>query len=137
MDVRNCRRCRKIFNYIGGQPLCPQCKEELEKKFQEVKDYVREHKDVRVAQVAEECDVEESQIQQWVKEERLVFSSGIDVGVVCETCGTPIGTGRFCAKCKSDMINGLTEAGRRPEPAAAPTQKQPGRDGNRMRFLNT
>lgn len=136
MDVRNCKRCRKIFNYIGGQPLCPQCKEELEKKFQEVKAFVQEHKNISVAEVAKECEVEESQIHQWVKEERLMFSSGINIGIVCEKCGEPIETGRFCGRCKVNMINDLSEAGRRPAPEPA-KPAAPAKEKDRMRFLNT
>ena len=25
MDVRNCKQCSKLFNYIGGAPICPEC----------------------------------------------------------------------------------------------------------------
>ena len=23
MDVRNCKSCNKVFNFLGGQPICP------------------------------------------------------------------------------------------------------------------
>lgn len=137
MDVKNCRKCRKLFNYIGGQQICPQCKEELEKKFQEVKSFIQDHRNASVAEVAEQCEVEESQIHQWVREERLMFASGINIGVVCETCGEPITTGRFCAKCKANMINDLSAAGRQPVKPDEPRRSSSNRDGNKMRFLNT
>lgn len=133
MNVRNCKRCRKLFNYVSGQPVCPSCKEELEKKFQEVKKYIQDHKNCSVSEVAEECDVEESQLRQWVREERLEFGHGSVTGIACETCGTPIATGRFCDKCKAAIVNTLSEAGRRPE---APKPKPQRETGNRMRFLN-
>ena len=135
MDVKNCKRCRRLFNYISGPYICPQCREELEKKFQEVKKYLFDNRGATIADVAENCEVEESQIRQWIREERLEFSSGIDVGVTCETCGAPITSGRFCEKCKASMINGLKEAGKRPE-AEAPVQKKPQTHENKMRFLN-
>ena len=135
MDVKNCKRCRRLFNYIGGQPICPQCREELENKFQEVKKYLFDHRNSNIADVVENCDVEESQVRQWVREERLEFSSGIDIGVVCENCGTPITSGRFCDKCKASMINDLKNAGRQPE-VEQPKPKKAVSDGNRMRFLN-
>lgn len=134
MNVRNCRKCRKLFNYITGQPLCPSCKEEIEAKFQDVKKYIQDHRNCSVAEVATECEVEESQIRQWVREERLEFGEGSVSGIICETCGTPIMTGRFCEKCKANMVNQLSAAGRRPE---APKPAQQARDNsNRMRFLN-
>ncbi len=135
MDVKNCRRCRRLFNYIGGQPICPQCREELEKKFQEVKKYLFDNRNSNIHDVVENCDVEEQQVRQWVREERLEFSSGVDIGVTCENCGAPITSGRFCAKCKSSMINDLKEAGKKPVIEQAEPRKSEA-NGNKMRFLN-
>ena len=36
MELMNCRNCKKLFNYIAGEKLCPACKEKLEEKFQTV-----------------------------------------------------------------------------------------------------
>ncbi len=135
MDVKNCKKCRRLFNYISGQPICPQCREELEKKFQEVKKYLFDNRGATIATVCENCDIDEGQVRQWIREERLEFSSGINIGVTCETCGAPISTGRFCEKCKASMINSLSEAGKRPE-APAPQIIKPQTRENKMRFLN-
>ena len=135
MEVKNCRRCRRLFNYISGQPICPQCRDELEKKFQEVKKYIFDNRGATIRDVVENCDIEESQVRQWIREERLEFSSGVDIGATCENCGAPIVTGRFCEKCKASMINELTAAGKRPE-AEAPKPQKKVADGNKMRFLN-
>ena len=135
MDVKNCKRCRRLFNYIGGQPICPQCREELEKKFQEVKRYLFDHRNANISDVVENCEVDEGQIRQWVREERLEFSAGIDIGMSCENCGAPITSGRFCDKCKATMINDLKSAGRRPEPEEPKVAKTES-GGNKMRFLN-
>ena len=43
MDVRNCKGCGKLFNYMSGAQLCPECRAKLEKKFSGVKDYIGEH----------------------------------------------------------------------------------------------
>lgn len=110
MNVRNCRRCRKLFNYVIGPYLCPQCREDMEKKFQEVKKFVQEHAHADVRTVSEECDVDTTQIRQWVKEERLIFSDDSAIGIACERCGTTIRSGRFCEKCKIEMTNGFKNA---------------------------
>ena len=68
MDVRNCKKCNKLFNYIG-KPICPSCEKLLEDKFQEVKQYVKEHKEAPITVVAEENDVSVNQIKRWVREE--------------------------------------------------------------------
>ena len=55
MNVRNCRNCGRIFNYVAGVAICPACREKLEQKFQEVKDYIREHKGVGINEVFGDC----------------------------------------------------------------------------------
>jgi len=134
MNVKNCRSCGKIFNYIGGMPICPACKEEAEKKYQIVRDYVRDNKGCTIKTVSEECDVDENQIRQWVREERLIFDTDSGIGVFCEVCGTPIASGRYCDKCKINLVNGLKQAGRQPvQPQRPQTQT---RENPRMRFLD-
>lgn len=83
--------------------------------------------------VAEECDISESQVKQWVREERLVFADASVAGIECEVCGIPISTGRFCDKCKSQMMNDLGGVVKKPE-APKPVIKQ--KDSPRMRFLD-
>ncbi|MBQ0042021.1 MAG: flagellar protein [Lachnospiraceae bacterium] len=134
MNVRNCRSCGKIFNYLSGPPICQACKDAREAKFQEVKAYVYEHRQASIPQIAQDCEVETSQIQQWIREERLVFAEDSPIGVNCENCGAMIRTGRFCEKCKKDMVGQLSMAGRRPA-APEPVKKQT-REDPRMRFLD-
>ena len=107
MDVRTCRSCRKIFNYLNGPMLCPACKQALEDKFQEVKAYIEENHGATLAQISEECDVDVQQIRQWLREERLELSSESGAALECESCGTPIKSGRFCEKCRTSMANNL------------------------------
>lgn len=132
MDVRSCRNCKRLFNYLGGQPICPECKDALEKKFYEVKEYIRENPHAGVQDVADATEVDKKQLQQWVREERLQFSADSDVAMQCEKCGKKIYTGRYCDSCKANMANSLSKAfaADAPEPE---TKKQD--HGNAMRFL--
>lgn len=134
MDVRNCRKCGRIFNYVSGVPICPNCKDEMEKKFQEVKEYIQDHKEAGIGQISADCEVESNQIMQWVREERLVFSDDSPITLSCENCGEPIRTGRFCDKCKSSVANGLRDSFKKPE-APKPKKVEEKRDGDRMRFI--
>ena len=68
MDVRNCRKCGKLFNYVMGPITCPQCRDKLEEKFQEVKAYVFDHEGCDIQEVSEACDVTPQQIKQWLRE---------------------------------------------------------------------
>lgn len=82
--------------------------------------------------VAEELDVSVKQIRQWIREERLSLSVAGADGIVCETCGKPIRTGRFCEKCKNNMANALAESIHKPEPPQP--RRQSGK--NRCVFSN-
>ena len=112
MNVRNCRKCGKMFNYVAGPPVCPSCKEALEKKFEEVKAFIRENKSAKINEIAQNCGVEQRQIEQWIREERLIFATDSPVKIYCETCGAPIFTGRYCEKCKKNQANTFSSVGR-------------------------
>lgn len=103
MDVKNCRSCGRLFNYLAGPYLCEACRNAMEEKFLEVKEYIRENKDANITQISEDCDVTVKQIKQWVREERLILSEGSNVYIECENCGAAIRTGRFCEDCKTKM----------------------------------
>lgn len=132
MNVKNCKKCGKLFNYVTGIPICPACKDELEKKFQEVKKYVQENKGATIQDVVENCEVDNQQVRQWVREERLEFSGDGVTGITCEKCGVTIPTGRFCAKCKNEMTNTLNNA--IPKKPVVERKKDP-KDNPKMRFL--
>ena len=134
MNVRNCKKCGKIFNYIGGLPICPACKEEEEKKFETVKEYIGDHPRADIPEISKECEVETQQINQWIREERLTFTDDSPIGIQCERCGAIIKTGRFCDKCRYEMTHGLNEAFKKPD-APKPPEK-PRDNGSRMRFLD-
>ncbi len=131
MNVKNCKRCKRLFNYIAGPPICPECKAKEEELFQTVKKYIDAHKGVNITTVAQECEVEIDQIQRWVREERLQFSDASAAGIVCEKCGANILTGRFCEKCKKEMANNLNEL----LPKKGPAPKKPTKESPKMRFL--
>lgn len=110
MNVRNCRKCGRIFNYVVGPIVCPHCMEEQEKVFQQVKEYVSAHYGADIAEVSRECEVEPSQIRQWIREDRLQFADDSPIRIPCEKCGVMIRSGRFCDKCRASMTNEFREA---------------------------
>ena len=108
MDIRNCRSCGKMIQYKGfGLPICPQCLKILDEKFRDVKDYLKKNPNATITELAEEVEVPVTQINQWIREERLVFSKDSPIGIDCEGCGTMIKSGRYCPTCKAKMLNQL------------------------------
>lgn len=133
MDVKSCRDCGRIFNYIGGPRLCVDCRVKLDEKFAEVKKYIEEHKNATIPEVSKEMEVSTKQITQWIREERLAFSEDSTVTFNCDSCGVSIRTGRYCDRCKSEMTRQL---GSMYSPAASPTNNKSKNDPSRMRYLN-
>ena len=135
MEVVACSRCRRLFNYISGPKTCPACLEAMEEDFQKCKKYIQENKGATIGQVAEECEVSEKQIREWVRQERLEFAEGSSIGVNCEKCGQMIRSGRFCEKCKAAMTNSLNEVLEANKPKKLETPKKDPKDSPKMRFL--
>ena len=137
MDVRNCRMCGKLYNFIGGpyRNLCPNCIEKMEKKFDEVKEYIEEHKAATINEVSEECDVSSRQIEQWIREERLMISDDSPIGIRCERCGATIRSGRFCERCKNKIANNLGSMYGESNAAVESMEKRASAEA-KMRFLD-
>lgn len=134
MDVRNCKDCGKLFNYIGGVPLCPTCVKKLDDKFVQVKEYIYDHPKAGVQEVSEENDVTPGQIRKWIREERLAFAEDSPIGLACESCGALIKTGRFCKQCKDKMANNLGNLYQ--EKVQEPQKRKDFHDRAKMRFLD-
>lgn len=138
MEVKNCKGCGRLYNYIGGMyRLCPECMRKLEDKFQEVKQYIEDNPKAGMRDISEQCEVSTKQIEQWIREERLSFGEDSPIGIACEMCGTTIKTGRYCDKCKNDMANRLGSMyGNKAAAADAADRERARREKARMRFLD-
>lgn len=136
MEVKNCRGCGRLYNYIGcGYLLCPACMDELDKKFGEVKKYIQDNPRATMPQISEAMDVSIQQIERWVREERLTFADDSPIGIECESCGVTIKSGRYCAACKDQLQKGLGNMYREEKPQIDRNKLR--RDStNRMRFLD-
>lgn len=132
MEVRNCADCGKMFNYMGGTPLCAACIKKLEDKFDAVKEYVYDNPRATINEVAEENDVSVRQIKRWIREERLAFSDDSPIGIECEGCGKTIRTGRYCEMCKKALGKQLDNMYQKPEVHVQRTKKSA---DAKMRFL--
>ena len=134
MNIKNCRNCGKMFNYITGPVVCPNCREAVEAKFQEVKQYIRDHKGVGIAEVSEACSVDPAQIRAWLRDDRLEVTEDSALMLNCESCGAPIRSGRFCDRCKANMANSFGNILNSNKPKQEP--KKPDRESPKMRFLD-
>ena len=135
MNVKNCRMCGRIFNYVAGPFVCQVCREDLEKKFQEVKEFIRENPGVTIPEVASACDVDPGQIRQWLRDERLQLAENSPIYLNCDGCGAPIRCGKYCDKCKVDTTRGFKEILNQNKPKVPEHKKTDPITNAKMRFL--
>jgi flagellar operon protein (TIGR03826 family) len=133
MDVRNCKTCGRLFNYLGGPSICEACRADIEQKFQNTKEYIRENPRANIQEISEANEVTPQQIRQWIREERLQFSDDSPIGIECEICGATIKTGKYCENCKNKTADALSKSIEKPQAPPPPVQKP--KKENKMRFI--
>lgn len=112
MNIRNCTRCGKIYNYDGFNKVCHNCRQDDENDFQKVKEYLDEFPGATVSQVSEETEVSAKKIIEFLRNGRLEIREGSNLILECEKCGKSIKTGRFCEKCADNIqkeLSGVVE----------------------------
>ncbi|MFZ5986022.1 MAG: MerR family transcriptional regulator [Bacillota bacterium] len=107
-DVRNCKICGKIYNYIGGSPVCQDCRQQDEADFKRVKEYLYDHPGATIFEVSKELEVSVQKIKGYLKEGRLeIVGEEGNMILECESCGKSIKTGRFCNDCAKGLANDI------------------------------
>jgi flagellar operon protein (TIGR03826 family) len=118
-DVRNCRKCGKIFNYLGGNPICPVCKQLDEDDFKRVKEYLYDNPGSSMLEVSKALDVSVEKIKRFLKEGRLeIIGDDGNLILECESCGKSIKSGRFCVECEKNLTKELSDTAQQMNHAA-------------------
>lgn len=123
MEVRACKNCRRLFHFISGPELCPECRKlviqervstdkklsaaikpmllEDEEKYEKVKDYILTHPNATIALISEVNEIPPSKLFEWIRDDRLEFTdTSKNAWFECEVCGSKIKSGRVCYSCK-------------------------------------
>ena len=101
MELKNCRRCNKVFTYMAGLPICPACAKEDERIFDEVSEYIRENPGAPLSAVSNELNISYDKLLKYVKEGRLqIRAENGGFYRFCEKCGEMITDGKFCKHCE-------------------------------------
>ncbi|HOQ16714.1 MAG TPA: winged helix-turn-helix transcriptional regulator [Defluviitaleaceae bacterium] len=110
MEVINCKKCNRLFQYIGGRMICPVCHEEEEQEFKLLKEYLYEHPKATMVEVSQATGVSVTAIRHYLREGRLIITNDSPIGIECEKCGIEIKTGRFCERCAYELEMGMRMA---------------------------
>lgn len=134
-EVRNCRRCGKLYNYIGGQPICPDCKEKDEVDFKRVKEYLYQNPGATMSEVSTVLDVSMEKIRQYLRDGRLeIVGDEGNFVLECESCGKSIRTGRYCDACSVDLQRNLKSTAKQMDQSISRTEAE--KKGLGMRYLS-
>lgn len=76
--------------------------DEMDKAFKLVKDYIYEYPHAGILEISKNTGVPEKWIFDFLREERLELETGSSM-LICEQCGVPIHTGKYCNKCKNEF----------------------------------
>ncbi|MCL2747417.1 MAG: MerR family transcriptional regulator [Oscillospiraceae bacterium] len=98
MNIRQCDRCSKIFNFQGNR-RCPACVREVDQSFVDVRNFLDESPKASIEEVCEETGVDEADLLGWLREGRLILSSANVSALLCGRCHAPITSGRYCENC--------------------------------------
>ncbi|UMZ74999.1 TIGR03826 family flagellar region protein [Natranaerofaba carboxydovora] len=109
MDITNCPECGKLFKKVGKK-ICPECIQKEEEDFLKVKQYLDDNPGATVPVVAEETEVSEKRINNFIREGRLEASSFENISVSCMSCGAPTKRGKYCSDCTGKLQSDLEKA---------------------------
>ena len=108
MEMRNCKKCGKIFASYGER-VCEDCKNEEDKVFMKLKEYIYDNPSTSIKKLSEGTEVEESVILRFIREGRIELSSPEGIELECEMCGAKIYVGKYCEKCKKKLAGDMTQ----------------------------
>ncbi len=108
MATLRCRKCKRMFEFSTVGQLCPTCMSIEEKRFQRVRQFIKDNPGLSVTDISFETKVPASKILNYIKEERLEVISG-EGFLKCKNCGAEITTGMFCSSCKKATIQKMED----------------------------
>ncbi len=136
-DVKNCKNCGKIFTYFSGQQTCNICRQEEEKRFKDIKEYLYQHPGASLSVVSTELNISVAKIKEFLRDGRLeILGSEGNMFLECESCGKAINSGKFCTECTKGLTNDLSKAGKAMSDQLAQEAEDASKNAVGMRYLN-
>ena len=107
-----CVRCRRFFEKVAFEEVCPICFPVEENEFAKIKEYLTLHPGANSSVIMNELNVSLKSIRRYLKEDRLEILGDNKGFIRCELCGKALNSGRFCESCfKEGLAMRRNEAG--------------------------
>ncbi len=135
-EIRNCRRCRKLFSYSIGPGICDACKQLDEEDFEKVRKFVRDFPGASIQEVSAATEVSQNAIHKYLRDGRLEVSEDSPIAIQCENCGARIRSGRFCVPCSGSLAKDMMNAGKTltSQSKEESQRPNPGQEGSGLRY---
>lgn len=111
-EIRYCKICRKMFQYVSGPVYCHLCRKLDDEEFEKVRTFLRDFPGANMREVTDNTGVSPNKISRWLKEERLEVSDSSPIALNCENCGIRIRSGRFCVGCSKNLASEMMNVGK-------------------------
>ena len=110
-NLKNCPSCGKLFLAQPKQKLCADCFEKQREEEERIIRYVNAHPDVTTLdEIVGGTGAEPKEILRMIHDSRLLQADR-EIRYPCESCGTLITRGRYCAGCMRDFKAGADRIG--------------------------
>ncbi len=108
-NLKNCASCGKLFMAQPKQKLCQDCSERQREEEERLINYVNAHHDAATLdKICEGTGAPRREVLRMIHEGRFL-QTDVEVSYPCESCGTLITRGRYCAGCMRDFKSGTAQ----------------------------
>ena len=107
-ELRNCKKCNRLFSSVDGSTLCSRCNVKADDGFNRVREYIYDNPTSSIKDVSKGTSVSADTILKWIRDGRIILSENSSISF-CERCSSPMDGGRFCGKCVKELADGLKE----------------------------
>lgn len=130
LNVKTCRRCKKIIDSHSIHVYCTECSKTIEKIFDRIREYLNEYPGATAFEIEQRLNIPIHVVNNFVKDGRLIEVPNEFLNVECQRCGTLLLSShhKFCPQCEYQMLKDLEKA--KSDIENAPTIKEQGK----MRF---
>ena len=98
---RTCEKCGGVMVFKGlGEYQCEDCGELAYDDYGKVRNYIDEHRGATAIEVEEATGVSQKAIRRLLREGRIEIAESSSAFLLCDLCGKPIRSGRYCPECE-------------------------------------
>ena len=107
-----CEKCGDSMKYKGiGEYVCEGCGHVMYDDYGKVRSYLESHRGATQGETAQATGVAPNVIRQFLRDDKIEIAPNSAVFIFCESCGTPIRSGRLCSACeRAGSVKGFGKA---------------------------